>query len=123
MMAHQTKEPMDIRELSPDVPEGLVAVVKKLMGKKPEDRYTGCEELVEALEPFLGDLSAMPGGVPTAATAAGSGRVPASSASRGGPRGYSSGRMAGLPSKPAGSVPGMKPVGGSNAGTRANPAA
>ena len=41
MMAHQAKEPMDLRELAPDVPEGLVDVVKKLMAKTPEDRYSG----------------------------------------------------------------------------------
>jgi len=55
MMAHQTKEPMSIRELSPEVPEGLTAVIRKLMAKDPAGRYTGCDELVEALEPFLGD--------------------------------------------------------------------
>jgi serine/threonine-protein kinase len=86
MMAHQTKDPTPIRELSPDVPEGLAKVVVKLMAKTPEDRYTGCDEVMEALEPFLGDLSAAPGG--------GSGRVPASALRR---NGGSSGRMPGLP--------------------------
>ena len=62
MMAHQTKDPMPIREIAADVPEGLCKVVAKLMSKTPEDRYTGCDELVEALEPFLGDLTAVPGG-------------------------------------------------------------
>src|SRR5437870_988294 len=64
MMAHQTKEPMPIRELVPDVPAGLEAVVKRLMAKTAEGRFTGCDELVEALEPFLGDPSQIPGGVP-----------------------------------------------------------
>jgi serine/threonine-protein kinase len=64
MMAHQTKEPMPIRDLSPEVPEGLVAVVRKLMSKDPAGRYTGCDELVEALEPFLGNVNGMPGGTP-----------------------------------------------------------
>src|SRR5439155_12775408 len=71
MMAHQSKEPMEIRELAPDVPEGLAAIVKKLMAKTPDGRYAGCDQVVEALEPFLGDLQAMPGGVPQN----GSGRV------------------------------------------------
>src|SRR5205807_9335822 len=35
MMAHQAKEPMPIRELAPDVPEKLAAVVKRLMAKVP----------------------------------------------------------------------------------------
>ncbi|HEV3383671.1 MAG TPA: protein kinase, partial [Gemmata sp.] len=58
MMAHQSKEPMPIQELTPEVPEGLSAVIRKLMAKDPAGRYTGCDELVEALEPFLGDVAA-----------------------------------------------------------------
>src|SRR5438067_9115447 len=85
MMAHQTRDPMPIRELAPDTPEALVAVVKRLMAKKPEERFGGCDEVVEALEPFLGDLSQMPGGVPagTGAGTSGSGRVPMSGLNRG----------------------------------------
>lgn len=114
MMAHQTKDAPDVRELAPDVPEGLALVVKKLMSKTPEERYTGCDELVEALEPHLGDLSAMPGGVPATA---GVGR--GSSGQMPGLRG-SAGRMAGLPSKP-GSVPGMRsPLPPSPAAARAS---
>jgi serine/threonine protein kinase len=64
MMAHQTKEPVAIRELAPDVPAGLVEVVQRLMAKAPDGRFSGCDELVEALEPFLGDLNQIPGGVP-----------------------------------------------------------
>ena len=41
MMAHQTKDPTPIAELAPGVPEGLVAVVDRLMRKVPEDRYSG----------------------------------------------------------------------------------
>jgi serine/threonine-protein kinase len=84
MMAHQTKEPMPIKELAPDVPDGLVAVIAKLMSKTPEGRYNGCDEVVEALEPFLGDLKQIPGGVPgqnagvapVAAVSQSSGRMP-----------------------------------------------
>jgi serine/threonine-protein kinase len=64
MMAHQNKDPMPIEELADDVPPALVAIVKRLMAKTPEGRYTGCDELVEALEPFLGDLNQIPGGAP-----------------------------------------------------------
>ena len=111
MMAHQTKEPLPVRELSPDVPAGLEAIVKKLMAKTPEGRFTGCDELVEALEPFLGDLSKIPGGTP------GDSR----SGSRPGLGSQSSGRMPGiggrsnpgqkvsLPSKPAPPVPAERP--------------
>ena len=71
MMAHQTKDPTPIRELSPEVPDGLCKVVAKLMAKTPDDRYTGCDEVVEALEPYIGEIKAAP------APAAGSGRVAA----------------------------------------------
>jgi serine/threonine protein kinase len=123
MMAHQTKEPVPIRELAPDVPEGLAAVVKKLMSKTPDERYTGCDELVEALEPFLGDLAKMPGGVPAAAPA-GAGSVPGRPGI--GTRSHGSGhRIPGLPGSghqmpglPGSShqMPGL--VGGSHPGAR-----
>lgn len=57
MMAHQSKEPIAIKEYSPEVPDGLVEVVQRLMAKKPEDRYNGCDEVVEALEPFVGEFA------------------------------------------------------------------
>jgi serine/threonine-protein kinase len=122
MMAHQTKEPVEVRELAPDVPEKLAAVVRKLMAKAPEDRYSGCDEIIEALEPFLGDLSRIPGGVPQA----GSGRIPAAARNRtigGSSHGLSNhgsaGKLPGL-SHSGGSHPGTKPhpLGGSHAGTR-----
>lgn len=87
MMAHQAKEPTPIRELAPEVPDGLCKVVAKLMAKVPEDRYTGCDEVVEALEPYLGDLNAAP-------KSQGSGRVPASGLRR--PSPGSSGPRPGL---------------------------
>jgi serine/threonine protein kinase len=58
MMAHQTKDPMPIRELAPEVPEELTVVIRRLMAKDPAARFTGCDELVEALEPFMGDVAA-----------------------------------------------------------------
>ncbi len=57
MMAHQTKEPVPVRDFAPECPDGLAAVVSKLMAKTPEGRYTGTDEVVEALEPFLGELA------------------------------------------------------------------
>jgi serine/threonine protein kinase len=112
MMAHQSKEPMEMRELAPDVPAGLSAIVKRLMAKTPEGRFSSCDDVVEALEPFLGDLRTIPGGVPKS----GSGRVSTALLSRGpAPRPGSSGRMAGLGSQPGsklpapGSHPGAKP--------------
>jgi serine/threonine-protein kinase len=105
MMAHQTKEPAPIRELAPEVPEGLEAVVKKMMAKAPDQRYGGCDEAVEALEPFLGDLAKIAGGVPGAQPAATSGF---SSGGRPGLPGRSShGSKITLPSRTPRSSPGL----------------
>jgi serine/threonine-protein kinase len=52
MMAHQYKQPTPLRELTPEVPAELIAVVERLMQKKPEDRYASCEEVVDALRPL-----------------------------------------------------------------------
>ena len=52
MMAHQFKQPTPLRELNPDVPEELVAVVERLMQKAPESRFHNAAELVEALRPL-----------------------------------------------------------------------
>jgi serine/threonine-protein kinase len=127
MMAHQTKEPMPIRELSPEVPSELVEVVKKLMSKTPEGRYSACDEVVEALEPFLGDLSAMPGGVPetirgSAAQKHSSGKMPGLG-SRGGAG--SGPKMQSLPSKPPAAAPapnfGSRPAAPALSGERPMP--
>ncbi len=59
MMAHQHKQPKPIHELNAEVPEGLVAVVDRLMKKSPAERYAECGELLEALRPLAGP-SAMP---------------------------------------------------------------
>ena len=90
MMAHQTKEPMPLRELAPDLPAGLEEVVKRLMAKSPDDRFTGCDELVEALEPFLGDLNELASG--------------SRSGSRPGLGNQSSGRMPGLQGRGTGRI-------------------
>jgi serine/threonine-protein kinase len=78
MMAHQTKEPEPLAALAPDAPPGLAAVVKRLMAKKPEERFAGCDEVVEALQQFAGDQRVTVAAAP-AARSAGSqsgGRMP-----------------------------------------------
>jgi serine/threonine protein kinase len=49
---HQTRQPKSINEYRQDVPEGLVAIVEKMMAKDPADRYQTPAEVVEALEPW-----------------------------------------------------------------------
>lgn len=59
MMAHQNKQPKPIKEFAADAPDGLIAVVERLMQKNPVHRYVSCMEVVEALRPFT-----TPGGAP-----------------------------------------------------------
>jgi serine/threonine-protein kinase len=60
MMAHQFKEPTPVRELNPDVPAELAAVVERLMQKAPEARYANTGELLEALRPLAKGRPATP---------------------------------------------------------------
>ena len=54
MMSHQHKQPTPIKELNPEAPDGLVAVVERLMKKSPSERYADCSELLSELRPFAG---------------------------------------------------------------------
>ena len=67
MMAHQFKQPRPIREIVPDLPEGLIAIVDRLMQKLPEARYASSSEVAEALRPFV---KALPAGFQPAAPVA-----------------------------------------------------
>ena len=77
-------------ELAPDVPEGLAAVVERLMAKSPPSGSAGATKW-SRLEPFLGDQTQIPGGVP------GVGPI------RSGMKTGSSGRMPGLGGRPGSS--------------------
>jgi tetratricopeptide (TPR) repeat protein len=46
---HQSVEPRDVREHNPDVPEGLWLVLRRMLAKRPEDRYATPHDLVDAL--------------------------------------------------------------------------
>ncbi len=52
MMAHQTKQATPIRQVAPDVPEGLVKLCERLMQKKPADRYPSISDAILALRPL-----------------------------------------------------------------------
>jgi serine/threonine protein kinase len=53
LMKHYKGTPTDILELAPGTPESLIAVVKRMMAKRPADRYQRPSEVAQALLPFL----------------------------------------------------------------------
>ncbi len=87
MMAHQMKEPVPVRDFAPECPEGLAAVVSKLMAKAPEGRYAGTDEVVEALEPYIGAAAVAATPPPVGRTPAGPQRHYDAPASHGGSNG------------------------------------
>jgi hypothetical protein len=50
---HQSREPQPIQSLRPEVPDGVVAIVAKMMAKDPKDRYQVPAELMAALAPWV----------------------------------------------------------------------
>lgn len=46
---HQTRQPKPIRQIRPEVPEGLAAIVEKMMSKNPADRYQSPSDITAAL--------------------------------------------------------------------------
>src|SRR5262249_27606333 len=53
LMQHHLEDPPQLEQLRPDVPPGVAAVVRRLMAKRPQDRFQSGAELAQALEPFL----------------------------------------------------------------------
>jgi serine/threonine protein kinase len=51
--AHHQKEAAPLNEVRPDVSEALAAVVRKMMAKRPADRYQTPAEVAQALLPFI----------------------------------------------------------------------
>ena len=49
LVAHQTREPQPVEEFRPDVPAGVLEVLRKMMAKEPGDRYQEPMEVAEAL--------------------------------------------------------------------------
>ena len=52
MMCHQHKQPPKLKELAPETPDDMVAVVERLMQKTPQERFADCREVMEALRPL-----------------------------------------------------------------------
>lgn len=58
MMAIQCEEPKPLRELNPDVPPKVAAIVARLLHKTPEERFGSTDELVSALQALSSRSSA-----------------------------------------------------------------
>jgi serine/threonine protein kinase len=52
LIARAMHDARPVREVRPDVPEGLAAVLARMLARKPEDRYQTCREVAAALVPF-----------------------------------------------------------------------
>ena len=62
-------EPRPIREINPEIPEWLCAIVARLMAKRPDARYDSAKEVAELLERCLAHVqqpttAALPGSLP-----------------------------------------------------------
>jgi len=54
LLKHQREEPKPVERLRPDVPPGVVAVLRKMMAKKPDERYQTPAEVAAVLSSVLG---------------------------------------------------------------------
>jgi serine/threonine protein kinase len=67
LLSHQSKEPPVIEKLRTDVPAGLAGVLRRMLAKRPEDRYQTPAEVAQAVTPYIStpdarDLDFDPGG-------------------------------------------------------------
>ncbi len=60
LMAHQLKEPTPLRELRPNIPEGLAAIVNRMMAKDPAKRHQTPDEIIKSLAPWTAEPIAAP---------------------------------------------------------------
>jgi serine/threonine protein kinase len=60
LVAHRKSEPKPIEQLRADVPAGVGAILRKMMAKRPEDRYSAPAAVADALTSFAGMSGAVP---------------------------------------------------------------
>ncbi len=60
LLAHQSDPPPDVRELRPDVPEMMAAVMATMLAKRPEDRFQTPLDLSAALTSCIEQLGLTP---------------------------------------------------------------
>jgi eukaryotic-like serine/threonine-protein kinase len=54
LLMHQLDEPQPVEQIRTDVPPSIAAVVRKMLAKRPEDRYQAPRDVFDALGPFSG---------------------------------------------------------------------
>ncbi len=59
LFAHQALEPKSLDQLIPGFPEGLAAVIRRMMRKSPDERYATPMQVVQALEPYADEPSSV----------------------------------------------------------------
>ncbi|MFN7289170.1 MAG: hypothetical protein ACK5T6_01180, partial [Pirellula sp.] len=55
-MQHVQATPKSLKELRPDLPDGLVAIIHRLLAKSPDDRYASALELSASLRVVLDEV-------------------------------------------------------------------
>ena len=57
LFAHQALEPKPLDQLIPEFPQGLAAIIQRMMRKSPDERYATPMQVVQALEPYTEEVS------------------------------------------------------------------
>jgi eukaryotic-like serine/threonine-protein kinase len=57
LIRHQLDPVPDVRQFRPDVPPGLSSVIRKMMSKKPGDRFQSCAEVAKELSLYTEDAA------------------------------------------------------------------
>jgi serine/threonine protein kinase len=61
ILSHQTRQPRPIRDLRPEVPAGMAAVLERMMAKDPRQRYQVPADVASALAPYVRSAPPRPG--------------------------------------------------------------
>ncbi|GIW87897.1 MAG: hypothetical protein KatS3mg108_2221 [Isosphaeraceae bacterium] len=86
LFAHQTAQPEPLTSVAPGTPEGLDAVVRKMMAKSPDQRYARPLDAARALEPFAVGAHVAPSSVAPASRSLWESVAPGGAADPGGSR-------------------------------------
>lgn len=70
LFRHRQVEPEPLENLRPELPEGLPAVIRRMMAKEPEDRFQEPREVAVSLAPFAESVATSPVGLVLANPAA-----------------------------------------------------